>query len=134
MAELGMPLGHGAEPGWPDYGNGKRVLTMRVKRRAGVVVIRPTPNIALPTAGGCPPTWINSSAATGRLDPCPPGRSFRAESAIVMPYPATLFHTGGAGRADLVKALRILAAVAVGLAESSKAVMAAACGAAAEVP
>ena len=49
MAELGMPLGDGAEPGWPDYGNGKQVLTMRVKRRAGVVA-RPTLNIALPTA------------------------------------------------------------------------------------
>jgi hypothetical protein len=48
-AELGMPLGDGAEPGGPDFGNGKQMVTMRVKRRAGGGV-RPTPNIALPAA------------------------------------------------------------------------------------
>lgn len=49
MAELRMPWGGGGEPGWPDGGNGKQIVTRLVKRRPGVVV-RPTPNIALPTA------------------------------------------------------------------------------------
>ena len=49
MAGLRMPWGSGAEPGWPDYGNGKQVMTRLVKPRAGVVV-RPPPDIARPTA------------------------------------------------------------------------------------